>query len=149
VCSSDLIQSNGKIIAAGDSDGNTFGGFALARYNTNGSLDTTFSGDGRLIRRFVSGFGCYATDLAIQSDGKIVVIGVTKNAIGSTHFGLARIKINGALDTTFSSDGKLKTNFGGTSSGRAVAIQDNGKIVGVGEVNHYADYDFALARYLP
>ena len=143
------IQSDGKIIAAGDSDGNTFGGFALARYNTSGSLDTTFSGDGKLIKRFVSGFGGYATGLAIQSDGKIVVIGVTKNAIGSTHFGLARIKINGALDTTFSSDGRLKTNFGGTSSGRAVAIQDNGKIVGVGEVNHYADYDFALARYLP
>jgi uncharacterized delta-60 repeat protein len=60
------IQANGKIVAAGYSGTD----FAVTRYNTNGSLDATFSGDGRLITNF--GGWDSATGVAVQSNGKIV-----------------------------------------------------------------------------
>ncbi|MBI4770572.1 MAG: hypothetical protein HY784_09250 [Chloroflexi bacterium] len=63
------VQSDGKIVVAGQSDGD----FALARYNANGSLDTTFSTDGKV----TTAIGSYDTGnaLALQPDGKIVVAG--------------------------------------------------------------------------
>ena len=137
------IQSNGKIVAAGYSGSD----FAVTRYNTNGSLDTTFSGDGRLITNF--GGVDQAADLAVQSNGKIVVAGRTC-AGASCNLALARYNPGGALDTTFSGDGKLTTDFGGGDNGSfgGLAIQSNGKIVVAGYMFNGADYDFAVYRYL-
>src|SRR5213592_1525419 len=70
-----VIQGNGKIIAVGSArDG---GRFALARYRLNGSLDSTFGGDGRVTTKF--GERSAASDVAIQEDGKIVAAGSAKN----------------------------------------------------------------------
>ncbi|MEH2403919.1 DUF4347 domain-containing protein, partial [Nostoc sp.] len=130
------LQSNGKIIVAGDSNGD----FALVRYNTDGSLDTTFSSDGKV----TTGFGLLTTDigysLAIQADGKIIVAGTD-----GSDFALARYNSDGSLDTTFSSDGKVTTSFGllTTDIGHSVAIQADGKIIVAGTDGN----DFALARY--
>src|SRR5829696_9041667 len=112
------MQTDGKIVAVGR--GGPEGDFALARYNPNGSLDPTFSGDGQQ----TTGFGGYASAVAIQSNGKIVVAG---NGGGS--FALARYKPNGSLDPTFSGDGKLTTNFGQFSDvAEGVVFQPNAKI---------------------
>ena len=121
------IQPDGKIVAVGsDPYGNSFK-FILARYNTNGSLDTTFGTGGKVLT--LDGF---ANAVAIQSDGKIVVAGT----------GLARYNTNGSLDTTFGTNGIA----GG--GGSDIAIQSDGKIVTVGTSNNGATQDFALARYL-
>ena len=64
------IQPDGKIVVAGSTDA----GFALARYNTNGTLDTSFSGDGKLTTAF-AGQSDVATGVAIQPDGRIVAGG--------------------------------------------------------------------------
>jgi uncharacterized delta-60 repeat protein len=139
------LQEDGKIIAVGD-DG--VGNFALARYNSNGSLDTTFSGDGKQTTDF-GGFD-RATGVAVQGDGKIVVVGGGAfDGGGNPDFAIARYNPNGSLDTTFSGDGKQTTDFGGFDDATAVALQSNGRIVAVGggvgtEVSAPA---FALARY--
>src|SRR5688572_19534401 len=103
-----VIQPNGKIVAAGFSSDD----FALARFNANGSLDTTFHLDGRLITNF--GGDDKALDVAVQSNGKIIVAGWmcdTESFICDV--ALARYNPNGTLDTTFSTDGKVLTDYGG------------------------------------
>jgi len=103
----------------------------LARYNTNGSSDTSFDGDGMLTTDFGSS-GDVAYSGAILSDGKIVVAGYAGNGT-DIDFALARYNTNGSLDTSFDGDGKLITAVG-TSFSRAssVAIQADDKIVAFG-----------------
>lgn len=128
------IQSDGKIVLAGYAYNfiNLSLDFGLVRYNTNGSLDTSFGTDGKVATDF-GGTWERANAVAIQADGKIVAAG----------YGfLARYNSDGSLDASFDGDGKLTTNFGSAS---AIAIQADGKIVTAGGVNNA----FALARYNP
>jgi uncharacterized delta-60 repeat protein len=140
-----VLQPDGKLVMAGSTSApdnyfHTY--FALARYNPDGSLDPTFSGDGVQTNDFAqSGWsGAYATSVALQLDGKLVAAG----GVGS-RFGLARYNSDASLDTTFSGDGLQTTDFGQRSSGGAqsVALQPDGKLVAAGS---WAG-DFALARY--
>jgi uncharacterized delta-60 repeat protein len=143
------IQSNGKIVVAGNTVKPAYSIIALARYNPNGSLDTTFSGDGKVTTNFTPGVQDDAWDLVIQPDGRIVVIGSTGYA-GGRDFALVRYLSNGSLDTTFGVGGKLTTDFGGEDDvGTALAIQENGRIIAAGWTFDGGDKDFALARYMP
>jgi uncharacterized delta-60 repeat protein len=138
-------QPDGKIVAVGTDQGHGPSKFALARYNPDGSLDTTFSGNGKQLTHFgpVGDRFAVARAVALQDDGKIVVVGIA----GFSDFGIARYNPNGSLDTTFSGDGKQRTDFGtGQNSANGVALQDDGKIVVVGTANFG---DFAIARYNP
>ena len=112
-----------------------------------GDLDPTFGGgDGKVTTDIVSADADYATAVAIQADGKIVVAG-TSNGSGTNDFALARYTTAGALDATFGTGGKVTTDIG-ADYGYAVAIQADGKIVVAGESNGGAgNNDFALARY--
>jgi len=141
------IQSNGRIVAAGYS-GSPERKFALARYNSNGSLDTTFHADGKVVTNLSPGFSNGGRDVAIQSDGKIVVAGYSYGPI-SLDFALIRYLPDGSLDATFDVDGKLTTDFGGEEYGNAIALQGNGRIVVAGYAYTSPYGDFALARYLP
>jgi uncharacterized delta-60 repeat protein len=137
------LQSDGKIVAAG-STGGANGKFALARYNTNGRLDATFSGDGKATTDFTH-HGDYAYGVAIQTDGTIVAAGATGGA--NRKFALARYTVDGSLDTSFGGDGKVKTDFTrGFDEADGVAIQTDGKIVAAG-FSGGANGKFALARY--
>jgi uncharacterized delta-60 repeat protein len=140
------IQSDGKIVVAGSSSDGSTSEFALARYNSNGSLDAGFGSGGKVNSSF-GPFGGWGTSLAIQSDGKIVVAGVSYD--GSQYdFALARYNINGSLDAGFGSNGKVITPIG-LNDDRifSVAIQSDGKIVVAGESHNGTNYDFSLARY--
>ena len=81
--SSVAIQSDGKIVAAGYSDNGSNWDFALVRYNTDGSLDTSFDGDGKVTTAIGSGDD-YAYSVAIQSDGKIVAAGYSTTVVTGT-----------------------------------------------------------------
>src|SRR5579885_1749835 len=141
------IQSDGKIVAAGFSS-NHNSDFALVRYNTDGSLDDTFSGDGRVTTNF-GGDDDEAFGVAIQADGKIVVIGFS-DANRDFDFALARYNPDGSLDTSFGGDGKVLTDFGGSDDESfGVAIQADGKIVVAGFSDVNGDFDFAIVRYNP
>jgi uncharacterized delta-60 repeat protein len=137
-----VLQGDGKIVAVGFAGG-LGGGFALARYNPNGSLDPSFSGDGKQTTKFGGFDGAYG--VALQSDGKIVAAGGTGN-INATAFALTRYNPNGTLDTSFSGDGKQTTDFGANDGAHGVALQANGKIVAVGRAGGGG---FAVARYNP
>lgn len=120
------IQDDGKIVVAG----NTFDGedFAVVRYNSDGSLDTTFAGDGIQTTSF--GLSDAAYDVVLQSDGKIVVAGSTYDGLGD--FAVARYNADGSLDTSFGGDGKVTTDIVEVDNGLAVTAQVDGKIVVAG-----------------
>ena len=143
------LQADGKIVVVGSIDSS----FALARYNPNGSLDTSFSGDGKQTTGIGGSSEDEATGVAIQGNGKIVVVGTaTDPSTGANpKFALARYNPNGSLDTSFSGDGKQTTDFGATRDGATgVALQGDGKIVAVGAADSGATtHNFALARYNP
>src|SRR5262245_495481 len=132
------IQSDGKIVAAGASvvsaiTNNISSDFALARYNADGSPDTTFGVSGKATTD-VSDFD-FANALAIQSDGKIVIAGqnVQSGLTSSADFALVRYNRDGSLDTTFGNNGKVATDFSGLGDrANALAIQSDGKIIVAG-----------------
>lgn len=136
------VQPDGKIIAAGKGGG---GGFALVRLGADGSLDPALGGDGAVIAGFTptspQDAGGIARGMALQPDGKIVSVGY----VGSTAFdiGVARYLPNGTLDTTFSGDGTVTADFGGTEFGNAVAVQPDGQVLAAGS----GGSGFALLRY--
>ncbi len=121
-----VLQSDGKIVVAGDSNNGNDSDFAVARYNSDGTLDTSFSADGEMITDF--GGEDYGTSVAIQSDGKIVVAGYGSSG-GPEDFAIVRYNTDGSLDTSFDTDGKLLIDFGRYENGKALAIQTDGKIV--------------------
>ncbi len=136
-----VVQADGKIIVAGFTYSDHGLDFALARYTSDGALDTAFDSDGKLTTDF--GTSSEANSMALQPDGKIVVAGTS-----SGDFSLARYNIDGSLDRSFDGDGKLTTDFG-SSNDRAtsVAVQPDGKIVVAGYTYNGSFNVFALARY--
>jgi uncharacterized delta-60 repeat protein len=140
------VQPDGKIVVAGQA--NIDGGydFALARYNSNGTLDTRFSTDGKVTTNFGSPNDA-AFSVAVQSDGKIVAAGGTILSRGGD-FALARYDSNGSLDTSFGRGGKVTTDIAGPSdSVNSIAVQSDGKTVAVGRTFINGAYHSALARY--
>lgn len=148
-----VIQPDGKIIAAGYTHAGGPIGFALARYNSDGSLDPTFDGDGKVITYFtqVSSISSFAYDVALQPDGKIIAAGSMFPNDSTEDFALVRYNADGSLDTTFDGDGKLTTPVGSFNDRvQSVAIQTDGKIVAAGYTHQGSDdYEYALARYNP
>ena len=140
------VQADGKIVVAGESLSGSHD-FALARYNSNGTLDTSFSGDGKQTTDFG---GSDAANAVALRGGKIVLAGTgSPGGTGGNDFAVARYKPNGSLDPTFSGNGKQTTDFGGSDGARAVALQTDGKIVAVGIAGGDRSSFFALARYNP
>jgi len=141
-----VVQSDGKIVAAGYSHIGSYDEFAVVRYNPDGSLDTSFDGDGMVTTK-VGSFDDTGLSAAIQSDGKIVVAGWTYN--GSHYdFAVVRYRVDGQLDGSFSDDGALTTDMaGGLDQALAMAIQSDGKVVAAGYTSNGTDDDFAVVRY--
>ena len=141
------VQSDGKIVVAGYAYGiGNYAVFALARYNANGSLDTSFGSGGKVTTAIAS--DAQGASMVVQSDGKIVVAGYAYTIGGSQVFALARYLSNGSLDTDFGNGGTVTTSFGYGARGYSVAVQSDGKIVVAGESSLPANNPgFALARY--
>jgi uncharacterized delta-60 repeat protein len=140
-----VVQPDGKLVAAGfTTDLWNQSDFALARYNSNGTLDSSFGMGGKVTTNFVD-FD-YLTSMALQSDGRIVVAGsiIVNN---SPDFALLRYNSNGTLDATFGSGGRVSTRFGGPAQPYGVAIQSDGKIVATGYAHLSEGWSFALVRY--
>jgi len=137
------IQPDGKIVAAGGSWNGSNSDFALARYNSDGTLDNSFGSNGLITTNI--GINDEANSIGMQADMKIVLAGYSSN-----NFALARYHPDGALDSTFASDGILTTDFGGTEVANSIALLPDGKIVAAGRRDSSFIYiDFALARYNP
>lgn len=101
------IQSNGKIIASGYVDENTEVDFLLARFNTDGSLDTTFGNQG-LVQTDVQGNAAddELTKIKVLSDDKIIAVGTTRVS-GNYPIVVVKYLANGSLDTSFGTNGHV------------------------------------------
>jgi uncharacterized delta-60 repeat protein len=133
------LQADGKIVVVGALLNGTGG--RVIRLNANGTSDNTFGSSGVLTISSISGVSINnLNDVAIQSNGKIVVAGLANN----TDFAVIRINADGTFDLGFSGDGLQTTNFTVSSDvAKAVGIQPDGKIVVGGDNNS----DFLIARY--
>ena len=134
------IQPDGKIVIGGTSSA-----LLIARYNTDGSPDLTFGGTG-WIKKYNTGG---VASIALQPDGKIVAAGTSTS--GGDRFVVSRIDADGKVDSTFGSNGSVFTDFGpGGDQLNSIALQPDGKIVGVGKTGGAVGQDgsFALIRYL-
>jgi uncharacterized delta-60 repeat protein len=145
ICESVVQQLDGKLVLAGSRESTSVFGdddFAIARLLTNGALDGTFDGDGKV----TTGFGGdeTATDVALQSDGKIVVLGVPP--IGTNKSFIARYLASGKLDSTFDGDGKRSIPIDRLTK---LAIQPDGKLLALGSHENSGQFNFALYRLLP
>lgn len=138
---------SGKITAAGESAGD----FALARYNSNGSLDTTFGNGGKLTTDFSGGSTDQANALVIEPSGALTAAGFTSSSPGTTQFALARYDTNGNLDPAFGIGGKVTATLGNAlNTGLDIAAQFDGRLVVVGVTGEFGTgvTDFGVARFL-
>ncbi|MGQ9576779.1 MAG: PKD domain-containing protein, partial [Thermoguttaceae bacterium] len=150
------VQADGKIVVAGSSyEGPTDYDFALVRYNSDGSLDASFDGDGK-VTTDIGRSGTYdegSDVVVVQPDGKIIVVGTCFQSYGGgtgNDFALARYNSDGSLDGKFGTGGLVTTDFGSEYDfGYGVAIDAAGKIVVAGYSHQQGTgQDFALARYV-
>lgn len=133
------MQPDGKFVAAGAAGVNV----GLARYNPNGTLDTTFGNNGTVVSDFAPATSDRANAVAIQADGKIVIAGHD-----TMDFLVARYNANGTLDASFGTGGVVKTDFyGWRDFGQDLVIQPDGKIVVVGGSVYTTISHLSLARY--
>jgi uncharacterized delta-60 repeat protein len=136
------LQPDGKILVAGLTNTGVDFDFALARYDSNGSLDPTFGSGGKVNTDFFNSSDiCYG--IAIQPDGKIVAAGTM-----SDNFALARYNPDGSLDTDFAVNGRINIDFfGQDDSAYTLALQPDGKILVAGYAYSGGNSDFAIARF--
>src|SRR5207244_12410364 len=117
-------------------------------YADDRALDPTFGGNGRVTTDF---FGTReaAFDVVVQSDGKIIAGGFALDPVSRRgDFALARYLVDGTLDASFGSGGKVATDFfGGDDSIKTLVLQPDGKIVAAGGTTIGLDFIFAAARY--
>jgi uncharacterized delta-60 repeat protein len=166
------LQPDGKIVVVGSAVYAGYAsGFAVLRYNTNGSLDNSFGGGGKVITPIGTNYD-YATALTIQQDGKIVVVGKSMDSYWTGAFAMVRYNSNGSIDSTFAQNGRtifhlgpFIEDIGGYYFGRyadetatAVSLQTDGRIVVAGNSytvqgcydyygGIYCNSAFAMVRY--
>lgn len=138
------LAPDGKIIAAGWSVMTGSQQFALARYKSNGRIDTSFGKAGRVSA--ILGRSSAVAGVAVQSDGKIVAAGYVSAAGNIVHIAVARYLVNGSPDPSFGTNGVVITNLGGREQARSVALQPDGKIVAAGQILTNQS-NFALVRF--
>jgi uncharacterized delta-60 repeat protein len=136
------VQPNGKIVVAGSADTEEVRLMAVARFGSNGRLDRTFSGDGRRVSKFGGCSGAAATGVAVGAGGRIVVGGSA--FCRQDRFAVVRYTARGALERSFSGDGKQTIAFRpprnarhADARGYDLALQPDGKVIIVGEVDFW------------
>ncbi len=140
------FQADGKIIAAGYVQAH---GLGLVRYNSNGTLDSSFGVGGVVLSNLIP-YGAEA--VAVQPDGKIVVAGDTYTTETLYDFAVARFNSDGSPDSNFGTGGRVTRDFGVNHYDNLsdVLIQPDGKIIAVGgsyAINNQAYTDITLIRF--
>jgi uncharacterized delta-60 repeat protein len=127
----------------------THNDFAVARLNSDGTLDTGFGSAGKVLIDF-NGTHDEASAIVIQSDGKIVIGGNTSSSASQRDFAMARLNANGSIDSSFGSNGRASFDFSSKDDRiAALNIQGDGKIVASGYAVTATGDDFAMLRLNP
>ena len=141
--------SDGKLLIAGSASSYSATGFnfAIVRGNADGSADGAFGSNGAVVID-LGGEDDYATDIAVQADGKIVVAGSSGTFGSGRDLALLRLNPNGSVDTTFGVAGRVTLDLGGEDDYIArIVLQQNGQIVVAGATNANGNYDAVFARF--
>ncbi|MFK5893445.1 MAG: delta-60 repeat domain-containing protein [Pseudomonadota bacterium] len=148
VSTSVALQSDGKLIVAGFSNGRDgIYEFVIIRYNSDGTIDSTF-GEGGIAFTKVGVLNSQAFSLLIQPDGKIIAVGSTNTHASSKNIAVVRYTKNGQLDHSFGDDGITTTSItNGPDFTSSAALQLDGKIVVAAHFNNGKDNDIAVLRY--
>src|SRR5213083_2858824 len=139
-------QRDGKIVVAGYAEVGRGDQFALVRYNSDGSLDTSLNSSGKVTTAVGTGT-CKGEGVASQDDGKIVVAGYSFNAGGQSCFTVLRYSADGSLDTSFADSGKVVTSVAKNGSADSVSMQGDGRIVVAGYSTNESKKQCALACF--
>ena len=142
------LQSDGKMIVVGGARPGATEDFGVARFNSDGSVDTGFGTSGVYTLDVTAGRTDRATGVGVQSSGKIIVGGYTRSVTQSDNFTLIRLTATGALDTTFGTSGIFTLDFNGASD-RAFCMKvlADDKILLAGWANNGSgDLDYAVIR---
>jgi len=147
-CPGAEMQPDGKILQLGLVGGGVTG-WAVVRYNTDGSLDNSFGNGGKSFIQTPMSNVDFPSSIKVLPTGKILLAGLMYDAIGSNG-GIVKLNSNGSIDQTFGTSGFVKTNPGAGGNFFDMEIQSDGKIICVGEygvlaMNNYSD--FAIVRY--
>ena len=134
-----VVQPDGKIVVSGEAFGTSSDFIAVRLLPDDGSLDSSFDGDGWVATDIGGGTGDSASSLVLQSDGKIVLAGTT-----GANAAVARYREDGTLDGTFGSGGKVVHDFGGSDTGNALTLDSGGNLLVAGT----SSLNFAFARFL-
>ena len=151
------VQASGRIVIAGQiSPGASKNQFAVARLNTDGTLDDgtrtdttrsdSFGSSGKVVP--FGNTSSSALRLYIDPSGRIVA-GGSLGGFSANDWAVARLMQNGAYDNSFSGDGRLTYDFDGAGDAiHGIAFQPDGKIIIGGEAFHNgADLDFGIVRF--
>lgn len=153
-----LIQNDGKIVVTGTVQSGTQDyDYAAVRLHPSGNLDTGFGSGGKVHIPFSPGFDPYDECMAaaLQSDGKILLVGAANVGGSDDDFGILRLLPDGSLDPTFGSGGRKTVYFdlvpGGLDRGSGIALDTSGRILVAGTAIGASAYqtEFAVARLLP
>jgi uncharacterized delta-60 repeat protein len=146
-CAGLALQPDDMIVAVGESYTDPTDVIAVARIDTDGLPDSTFSDDG--LQTVSIGTEAWAQDVIVQADDMIVIAG-SGTGSSSLDFALVRLDSNGAPDMAFSGDGQMVIDFSGFQDyGRVLLLQGDGRYVLGGGTNNAGKWDFGLARVLP
>lgn len=140
------VQTDGKIVAAGDCQNGAYVDFFVARYNANGSPDNSFGAGGRTLVHFGDESVCNA--VKIQSDGKIVAGGYTTTANGYKDFAVARLLTDGRPDSSFGLYGQATASISTTYDfGMSLAIQSDSRILLAGYSTIGSTNNMSIVRF--
>ncbi|TNE51969.1 MAG: T9SS type A sorting domain-containing protein [Bacteroidetes bacterium] len=138
---------NGDVVVAGGIDEPKMRDMFLTRFRSDGSQDYSF-GEAGIVRTDFFNTQDLAYALILQPDGKMLAGGVVEDDIGQD-FALVRYLPNGAPDPGFGTDGKVRLDLGGVDECRALALQEDGRILAVGSRQQGETTDFAIVRFEP
>jgi uncharacterized delta-60 repeat protein len=145
------VDSQGRTVAAGYTYRGSREYFAVSRYQPNGSLDPSFSRDGKSATTGLGGTSSPGVSLAIDARDRVLMAGqICNDADTRCHFTLRRYKPDGSIDRSFAGDGQVGAFFFGYDSGFAtsLAIDSHGRIVAATVADDHV-FDLALARFKP
>src|SRR5205814_1613744 len=115
--------------------------FLVARYNSNGTLDTTFGNGGFTLVNFGDLSWDHGRDAVLQADGKIILVGISEINTPYDSFAVARFNPDGSLDQSFGNGGKFVMEDVGDLE--AAVLQSDGKLIALGTTGN----DFTLLRF--
>ena len=141
------LQADGKLVAAGRTNGGGVQTFTLARYNANGSFDNSFGTSGVVLTSFPGATG-EAEKIMLPAKGDHILVSGNRNSNNGGDFVIASYALTGTPDTAFGDAGMITTDFGGSDFNNSATLSADGSVVALG--SNIGQYPFAvraLAKY--